>query len=294
MSASTDSTRPDPNIALVLGGGGMKGMAHIGAYKAIEEAGLVPSRIVGCSIGAIIGALIASGRAWNERVTTALSVTRDHVVAVNRRVLLPLGLRAMSVWDGDRLRELIRRQIPARRFDQLKPPLTVVVTDFQSGQPAYLGEGAFRDVPLHDAVYASSALPVFFPPVRINGRDYIDGGVADPLPIDHAAQHGPDLVIAVDVGGAGADAMGLRPEQGLVAIHQRSAGIATAHLTIRTLRAYQGPPLVYVRPNVDRYGAFEFGATGALIEEGYRAARRALANAAEALPFRKAAGTSNP
>ena len=273
----------------------MKGMAHIGAYKAIEEAGLRPAQIVGCSIGALVGALIASGRKWKELVPVALSVTRDDVVALNRRVLLPLGLKAQSVWEGERLRNLIRREIPANSFAELEPPLITVAVDFQTGQPVYFGTGELRDVPLHDAVYASSALPVFFPPAKINGRYYIDGGVADPLPIDRAAEEGADLVIAVDVGSAGEDFGGLQPEQGIAAIHQRAAAIATAHLAVRTLRGWSGPPLVYVRPKVEGYSGFEFGATPHLIEEGYRAARRALANTEVLAPFRQAAASSpNP
>jgi NTE family protein len=270
-----------PRVVLVLGGGGMKGMAHLGAYKALEEAGIRPACIVGCSIGALVGALFASGRRWNEIVPLALGLGRDDVLAVNRRALLPLGLRAQSVWVGERLQALIRRTIPARTFAELDPPLVVVAVDYQKGAPVYFGTGALRDVPLHDALYASAALPVLFPPARIHGRVYVDGGVADPLPIEAAAEFGADLVIAVDVGSAGEDFEGLGPEHGLVAIHQRAAAIATAHLTIRTLRAWRGPPLVYVRPNVAGYSGFEFGATRELIEEGYRAARRALAHAPE-------------
>lgn len=291
MSASTSTSRAAKGgkIILVLGGGGMKGMAHIGAYKAIEEAGLRPAEIVGCSMGGLVGALIASGRRWDEIVPVALAVTRDDVVAVNRRALLPLGLRAPSIWDGTRLQALIRREVKAQRFDEMSPPLTVVAVDFQSGAPVYFGTGEHRRVPLHDAVYASSALPVFFPPIKIQGRYYIDGGVADPLPIDRAAEHGADLVIAVDVGSAGQDFGGLKPEQGIAAMHQRAAAIATAHLTIRTLRAWSGsPPLVYIRPHVEGYSGFEFGSTAYFIEEGYRAARRALANAEAIDRFREA------
>lgn len=272
----------------------MKGMAHIGAYKAIEEAGLVPGQIVGCSIGALVGALIASGLRWNQLVPVALSVTRDDVVAVNRRALLPLGLRAESVWHGSRLSQLIQREVPARTFDELRPPLVVVAADFQTGAPVYFGHGDLRSVPLHEALYASAALPVLLPPARIDGRYYIDGGVADPLPIDHAALHAADLVLAVDVGSAGEDFQGLQPEQGIVAIHQRAAAIATAHLTVRTLRSWRGPPLVYIRPNVAGYSGFEFGTTRELIEEGYRAARRVLANAPEIAAFRQAAAASSP
>lgn len=288
MSARTEhSPAGSPRVILVLGGGGMKGMAHIGAYKAIEEAGIVPAEIVGCSIGALVGALIASGRTWKELVPLALSVERDDVVAVNRRAVLFRALKEQSVWQRERLYELVRREIRTNSFRALRPPLIVVAVDFHTGQPVYFGHENLRDVPLHDAVYASCALPVLFPPMKINGSYYIDGGVADPLPIEHAAEHDPDLVIAVDVGSVGEDFEGLHPDHGLVAIHQRAAAIATAQLTIATLRAWTGPPLIYIRPNVAGYSGFEFGATQRLIEEGYRAARRALANAPELAKFRE-------
>jgi NTE family protein len=262
---------------LVLGGGGVKGMAHAGAWRALQESGLEIAEIVGTSIGALVGACIAGGQSWRVIEGRALALTKPDIVLVNRWALLLNGIRQPSVFQGEPLADYIRAVLPAQSFEDLRVPLAVNAVDLETGAEVWFGAGGRSDVALADAVYASCALPVFYPPAQIGDRYYIDGGAVDPLAVVRAAERGADLVIAIDVGSGPEVAAAETVEKGIVAIHHRVFSIMSYARKRARLDAWTGPTLLYVRPRLDGYSTFDFESTDYFLEEGFRATQEALA-----------------
>ncbi len=269
-------------IVLVLSGGGMKAMAHIGALHALAECGLAPAEIIATSGGALVGALAAGGLGYEELVRLVTGIRAEDFVAPARGDALLLGLGAPSVLKPGPLRALIARILPVDDFARLRLPLRITATDLDSGELVVFGAAGRTDCTVSDAVYASMALPVYYPPARIGGRRFADGGIRAALPLDLAINAGADLVVAVDVGPVlFAPAPGERPVPALVELADRALAIAMADQKARTLAAWRSaagrPPLVLIAPAVDPHGTFAFDRTAAFIEAGYRATHAALA-----------------
>lgn len=261
---------------LVLGGGGMKGLAHVGAWRALREAGEEIDEIVGTSIGALIGVCIAGGVEHERLQGLARALQKTDIVMLNRWALLLNGIRQASVFRGDIFRGYLERVLPYRSFGELALPVGLNAVDLETGELEWFGAGGRTDVPLCDAVYASCALPVFYPPLELGGRFLVDGGVLDALPVQRAADRGAERIIAVDVGaGARVDAADT-VAKGMVAIHQRVMQISGYGRRRRVLESWTGPELVYVRPKLEAYPTFDFGSTEYFLAEGYRAMRSAL------------------
>ncbi len=264
-------------VILVLGGGGMKGLAHIGAWKALRECGVEVAEIVGTSIGALVGACIAAGEEWEDMAPRALALQKKDIVSLDGRALLVGGIRRESIFHDVAYRDYIRRTLPVERFDDLLLPLSLNAVDLETGRTEWFGVGGRTDLPLADAIYASSALPVFFPPARIGEQVYVDGGVRASLPIERAAERGAELIVAVDVSAGETKDSKDVISKGMVAIHHRVFDIM-AHAQRQTqLAAWHGPELVLVRPRLDGYSTFDFDKTKYFLEEGYRATRKELA-----------------
>ena len=269
-------------IVLVLSGGGMKAMAHIGALHALAECGLAPAEIIATSGGALVGALAAGGLGYEELVRLVTGIRAEDFVAPARADVLLRGLGAPSVLRPGPLRALLARILPVNDFARLRLPLRITATDLDSGELVVFGAAGRTDCAVADAVYASMALPVYYPPARIGGRRYADGGIRAALPLDLAATAGADLVVAVDVGPVFfAPAPGERPVPALVELADRALAIAMADQKARTIATWRSasgrPPLVLIVPPVDPHGTFAFDRTAAFIEAGYRAAHAALA-----------------
>jgi NTE family protein len=151
--------------------------------------------------------------------------------------------------------------------------------DLETGHMVWFGAGGRPDVDVADAVYATCALPLFYPPLELDNTHYVDGGVQDSLPIALAAERGADLIVAVDVGAGEVRDSGDTVARGLVAIHHRVTEIIGYARKQARLRDWSGPPLIYVRPKLDEYSTFDFGKTEYFLEQGYGATRDALAAA---------------
>ncbi len=264
-------------VILVLGGGGMKGLAHVGAWKALQESGVVVSEIIGTSIGALVGSCIAAGEEWEALAPRALALTRKDIISLDGRTLLVNGIRRQSVFRDVAYRDYIRRTLPVERFDDLVLPMSMNAVDVETGQTEWFGAGGRTDVALADAVYASSALPVFFPPLMLEGRCYVDGGVRASLPLERAAERGADLIIAIDVSAGETKDSKDVISKGMVAIQHRVYDIMANAQRQGQLAAWSGPPIVHIRPRLDGFSTFDFEVTQYFLEEGYRATRRALA-----------------
>jgi NTE family protein len=227
-------------------------------------------------MGAVIAAAFSSGLSYDELLIRVAAVSQGEVARVWPPALL--GPYASHLLRAGPLRATIADLVPARRFSELAVPLTVTATDEATGQLALFGAGG-ADAPLLDVLYASCALPVFYPPGKIDGRSYIDGGMRAVLPLDVASQFEPDLIFAVNVGptldGVPASEKSL---PGMVRSHDTAIRILMASQVAETIDRWRSSaiPLVLVEPQVEP-GTFAVGRAFAHVEAGYRAAYRELA-----------------
>ena len=268
------------SVALVFGGGGVKAAAHVGASRAVAEAGLIPVHYVGTSMGAVIAAAFAAGLAPQE-IAARMAGVKVEDVARPRAGAAQQGLGAPSLFDIEPLRGVIEQIVPVRTFAAMITPLTVTAVDIDSGDLALFGAGG-RDIPLVDALLASCALPFFYSPVVIEGRRYADGGLRAVLPLEPAARSGAATVVAIDTGPGFDEPKGdPAASHSLVEAHNTATGILMASNTraaVELWRATPGlPRLVYVRPRVDRNVTFRVDLAVKYADEGYRATREALA-----------------
>ncbi len=192
-------------IGLALGGGGVRGMAHIAVLEALDELGLRPNIIAGTSMGAIVGALYASGmdgRAIRELVQRHIILKDDKWRDLfEKKGDLLKWVQAFSIEfsrggfiSSQRFLNFLLNEIQKTTFEDLKIPLLVIATDYWTA-----AEVIFEKGDLLPAIQASMAVPGVFAPVSIDERVLVDGGVANLVPYDHLLERA-DLTIAIDVG----------------------------------------------------------------------------------------------
>jgi NTE family protein len=261
-------------IALVLGGGGLKGFAHIGVMRALDERGIAPQVYAGTSIGALMAAAAAGGMPNEEMTARATALRRRDLFRINHFGMLMERMRSPAIYLEEPLRELCRMVVPPAKFNQLQRRLLVNTVDAERGTQVVWGLPGLDDAWVQDAVYASCALPGLFPPGRVGGRTCFDGGVVDNLPANIASV-GMDLVVAVDVGTADRSPVPDLRSQGFATVYVRAATIMMYSLQQFPLDHWNGPPMVLIRPKLTGR-RFDFGNAEAHIDEGYRAAMKAL------------------
>jgi NTE family protein len=264
-----------PRIALVLGGGGLKGFAHIGVLRALEERGLVPSVYAGTSIGALVAAAYLGGMSVEEMTWRAEALQRRQLFRINHMGMLLERMHSPSLYLEAPLRALCETVSAPGTLGDLPLPLLVNTVDVERGTRVVWGLPGLQDVPVTDAIYASCALPGFFPPGRVNGRLCIDGGTIDNLPAAIAAV-GMDAVIAVDVGSAELGHASDIITQGFASIYMRAATTMMHALQTAPLAEWQGPPMLLIRPRVGHQHWFSFSQTPEMIAAGYEAGVAAL------------------
>lgn len=264
------------NIGLVLGGGGLKGFAHLGVLRALEERGIKPAVFAGSSIGALIACAYALGMPLDDLIARAEGLRRSQLFRLNRMQMVFERFRARSVYDEAPLRALVNGVIPeGRTFNDVDTMLLVSTVDAELGTQVVWGLPGLRDVQIRDAVYASCALPGAFPPGAVGGRTCVDGGVIDNLPVAITGQK-VDSLIAVDVGNS--DLSNPAPVAGLgfFNMYMRAATIMMHFLQEEPLKHWHGPPMILMRPRISHHGWFNFEETRELIAEGYRSAVESL------------------
>lgn len=185
------SARPTgKRIALVLGAGGARGLAHIGVIQWLTENGYAIGSIAGSSMGALVGGIYATGK---------LEVYASWVAALERidvvRLLDPSFGRA-GLFKGERIITVLRELIGDRLIDDLPMSFTAVATDLATGKEVWLREGK-----LFDAIRASISIPLIFTPFDYGGRRLLDGGIVNPIPIAPTLNDTTDLTIAVNLSG---------------------------------------------------------------------------------------------
>ena len=175
-----------PIIALVLGSGGARGYAHIGVIEVLEKNGIHPDFIVGTSAGSIAGSIYASGKTAQQLKDIALNMQVNDVREFN------IGLQGF--FDGSKVENYVNQQVDQKRLEDMEIPMYVVATELKHGNKVIFNKGSTGQ-----AVRASISIPSMFVPVNISGRDYVDGGLVSPVPVNVARDLGADIIIAVDI-----------------------------------------------------------------------------------------------
>lgn len=181
---------PPTTVSLVLGSGGARGLAHIGAVQWLLENGYAIRSISGASIGALVGGIYAAGK---------LEIYAEWVLALQRMHVLRLldpTFGSPGLFKGERIVSVMRELIGDCEINDLPIAFTAVATDLDSGQEVWLRSGN-----LFDAIRASMATPLVFTPFKQGGRSLIDGAVVNPVPITPTRDDATDLTIAVDLSG---------------------------------------------------------------------------------------------
>lgn len=201
------------NVALVLGSGGARGLAHIGAIEALEERGYTITSIAGCSMGAIIAGMYAAGQ---------LQEAKEWFLRVDKQLILRMMdinlLSSNSLVKGERIIKELEKVVPDRPIEELNIPCSIVASDMMNTE-----EVVFRTGSLFEAVRASISIPLFFKPVQIDNRLLIDGGILNPLPLHVVERTEGDILVAMDI--SGKDAMPMDTEYEPIDVDGRIAAI---------------------------------------------------------------------
>jgi len=294
--AQNATIKEDHKIGLVLSGGGAKGLAHIGVLKVIEEAGIEVDYISGTSMGAIVGALYASGYTASQldsmfRVTNFLKLIQDKVPRSAKTfyekdnseryaLTLPFNKFKISVptaFSGgqniyNELTRLLYHVKDVKDFSKLPIPFACIATDVETGKEVVLDKGY-----LPEAVLASGTLPSLFEPFSINGRLLIDGGVSNNYPVEKVRSMGADIIIGVDV------QHGLAKGETLLSATEILLQINNFK-TVADMVGKAAKTAVYIKPDIKDYTVIEFNKADKIIEKGAIAAKeqwnelRAIAN----------------
>ncbi|MGB7212908.1 MAG: patatin-like phospholipase family protein [Gemmatimonadales bacterium] len=275
--------RIDGHFSLVLGGGGLKGMAHIGVFQALEEVGMVPDLVVGCSMGSLIAGAWAAGLPVAEMRSIALTVHRRDIFQVAHADMAFKRMRSPAVYRHEPLDALIGRLVKDVTFRQLERRLVVATVDLRSGSQVLWGLPGLDHVKVREAIFGSCALPGLFPPREVDGRLCVDGAVAESLPVRIAASECPGPVLAVHVGATSGLTEAADPG-GFAATYARALELVMQTILAERLRGWELPPLLLVHPRVEHVGMFTFNHTRELIDEGYRATMEALEQLPEGFP----------
>ncbi|QTM99318.1 patatin family protein [Sediminibacillus dalangtanensis] len=245
----------NPSIGLALGSGGARGFAHLGVLKALTDKGIAINCIAGSSMGALIGALYASG----QRLDSLYQLARTF----KRKYFLDFTLPNMGFLQGDRIKEYIRLFTFNKNLEQFDIPIGVTATNLFDGSKKVFTGGSAAD-----AVRASISIPGIFIPVNIDGQLFVDGGVVDRVPVSVAKQLGADFVIGVDCAHFSINT----DVDSIYDVIIQSIDIMQDELVNAT-----GPQAdILLKPNVSAFSSRAFKDIEAIVDEGERETLRKM------------------
>jgi NTE family protein len=262
----------DSKVAVVLSGGGNRGAAQVGMLRALVEAGIRPDVVVGTSVGSLNGAALArdpTPAGIHDLEAVWLGLSRERLFGDGRLTRAwRLASRASHIWSNEGLAEVIDT-FGVAEFSELAVPMRVVATDLVSGEEAVFAAG-----PLKPALLASCGLPGLYAPIEHDGRMLVDGGVINNVPVSHALA-GPDTLVYVCDTSADLE---VKAPRSAIEVILRSFAIARQGRARRDEQRYEADPRITFLPRVvDRRRPFDFSGAEALMEAGYRSARKFLA-----------------
>ena len=252
------------SLALALGGGGARGLAHIAVLEVLDDMGITPKVISGTSIGALIGGCYAAGMSGRDIRRHAVALAHDRGEVFRRLMLARAGSFAnlftsgfggATQVDGEKFCDQFLPAAVPQSFGELKIPLVVVASDLHRRQQV-----AFTSGPLRRALAASIALPSVVRPVVIDDRVLVDGGATNPLPFDELRGRA-DVVVAVDISGEPNETRRDTPSYWECLF---ATVIVMAH-AITTEKLKHGAPDLMIRPNVGLFRTLDFFQASAIL-----------------------------
>ena len=251
-----------PRIGLVLGGGGARGLAHIGVFRVLEEAGLPVDIVTGTSVGALVGALYSSGISIDriESMTEEIGWSDLTNISAPSVVTLFLSEKLLST---EKMEKYIADKIGNKRFDELKIPFGCVATDLRTGEKIIFYEGDVAP-----AVLASATIPGVFTPVEYRHRLLVDGGLVDNIPTDVARMLKADIIIAVNIS---ADFTKNTPSN-IMSVLSQSISIQGEFLSGEQLKLTD----LVINPEVSDVGIHELWRSRECIDAGIVATRKIM------------------
>ena len=250
-------------VGLALGGGAAKGLAHIGVIRTLERAGIEISYIAGTSMGALVGGIYAATKDIGFLENFFLGIREKDVYPAHRMIRKKDG----ELFKNDLL-ELLENKIDGMNIEDCKIPFAAVATGVESGSEIVLKKGNLRD-----AIQASTALPLIFPPTKVNGTLLMDGGFVNPVPADVVRELGAEYVIAVDVSSRwyNLEEESFNPVK-LYSVMPRALAIIEYQLARRVLPQAN----IGLNPPVIGYRWFQFADAKDIIRAGENEARNKL------------------
>ena len=247
----------DPTVAIAFGGGGARGIAHIHIIETLDAMGITPVAISGSSIGAIMGASMASGLSGEEIRAHTLETIGKPTNAFSRiwKAARPRGVKdamegglRLGQFNVERILEAFLPDTVARKFEDLKIPTKIMVTDYYGHCEVVCTEGDLRP-----AIAASAAIPAVFRPVVIDNRIMIDGGIFNPVPFDQLAGLA-DIVIGIDVVGLPSGVPGQPPST----VDMMFGASQLMMQSIIDMKRKAHPPQILLRPEVHQFRVLDF------------------------------------
>lgn len=246
----------EPVVALVLGGGGVKGFAHVGVIKVLESHGIKPNIVVGTSAGSFVGALYASGMTAFKLQSVALGMQETDI--------RDLTLSSQGFLVGEKLQQYVNTQVGNKAIQQFPVRFAAVATDLESGEKV-----AFNYGNAGQAVRASCSIPNVFLPARIGKRQFVDGGLVSPVPVLTARDMGADVVIAVDISA--------RPRNGVAAMGWWSLLDQSINiLSQQAIRTELAQADVVIQPSVQHADALNLDQRHEFLLEGEKVAQQVI------------------
>jgi NTE family protein len=278
----------EKKLGIALGGGGGWSLASVGVLKVLEEEGIKVDYIAACSMGSLIGTAYSSGTKSLDEISKIMSDFRI------TQAFNPVPHKAFGMFSSEKIGKQFEEKVGRFNFEDLKIPLTVVATDFRTGE-----EVVFKEGPVTPAITGSSCFMFMFTPYEYQGRLLTDGGISNPTPVDLARKMGADVVIGIDVTAKGhltrteikrpwhhPITVRIPPLHYLTNRHIGKTAMQLVDLLFTNLnrnKILQSPPDFLLVPQVTHHNQFNFKKTPEIVREGERVAREIIPDLKKAL-----------